>query len=165
VAWSSEKMKNSLKNLTYGEHFALGHTEWSWYGKSISIKDYSGESHQCYCTDENVAKLISSLPKRKSRLAWSLSIWPRRGDLLSKVSSRRGFLRVSEIEHGFLVYRQFRSNGRLDDFVLAHQLTGTPIVFPSLEFGKAAAELVFLNQIVHLAFFGGLIQVFSFKRI
>jgi hypothetical protein len=127
-----------MKKITYEEHFALGQTQWSSYGKFVNIKDLRGNTHKCCCIDEDAANLISSLPKRKSSADWS-----RYSATLPRPFVCRGSLTVYETEQGFLVSRCRRPNGQWSELMLAHQLTDTPVVFPSLEFGKAAAELCF----------------------
>ncbi len=109
------------------------------YGQFVKLTDRLGGNHNCQCIDVATAELICSLPERKSSLKWSPIIWP--GGY--KREAYRGFLLVSETDYGFLAWRKFRSNPRLVTFTLAHQLTGSPIVFPSLELGMVAAELCF----------------------
>jgi hypothetical protein len=109
------------------------------YGQLVNITGRRGDNHNCYCIDVATAELIWSLPKRKSPLKWDVRFWPGGHKRLAC----RGFLSVFQTEHGFLACRQFRSNGHLVSFTLAHQLTDSPIVFPSLELGMAAAELCF----------------------
>jgi hypothetical protein len=133
-------MKNANNKLTYGEFFSLEQTQWSshGYGHLVSIKDLRGDTHKCYCIDKATAKLISSLPKRKSYLDWTVF-----RSSPAPMRACRGRLTVYETEHGFLARWWFRSNGELREFILANQLNSAPIIFPSLEFGKAAAELCF----------------------
>lgn len=105
------------------------------YGQFISIVDSNGNSHNCYCIDVATAKLIRSLPKRKSSLKWKF---------LPKLGfASRGYIGVTQFEDGFIAQRVFRLNGKLVGFTLAHQLNDIPIVLPSLEIGMAAAELYF----------------------
>ncbi len=110
------------------------------YGEFVSIKDHLGDVHKCYCIDADTTKLICSLRKEKPSGIWSVTL-AGNTEVPPRVYARRGFLSVYEIEHGFLVCRTLRSNGRVTSFMLAHQLTDTPVVFPSLAFGQAAAEL------------------------
>ena len=96
-----------------------------------------GNTHQCYCIDEDTAKLISSLPKRKVIPVWSLHYWYQSQSMYAC----RDSLAVKETEHGFLVHRRFRLNGHYEQFALAHQLFDKPVMFQSLGFAQAAAEL------------------------
>jgi hypothetical protein len=132
-------MKSLSKKETYNEYLEPELFQ-SFYGQFVSIKDFLGDTHQCYCINADTAELISSLPVRKLSLNWSLQPRPRQPALLI---ARRGSLTVYQTQHGFFVRRWFRSNGRQNNFTLAHQLLGNPVVFPSLEFGRAAAELCF----------------------
>ncbi len=136
-------MKTVSNKQTCEQFFALGSTEGRscgyTYSEFIDIKDFRGDTHQCYCIDGDTAKLISSLPKRKVLPPWRLDF----SHKSQSMYAYRNSLTVRETEHGFLVYRRFRSNGRLRYFMLTHQLTDTPVVFPSLGYGQAAAELCF----------------------
>lgn len=104
------------------------------YGQSVNITDGRGGNHNCYCIDVAIAERIWSLPMQKSPLKWEVLLW--RGH---QREGHRGFLGVSECEHGFLANRKFRLNGQLVSFTLAHQLTSTPILLPSIELAMAAA--------------------------
>jgi hypothetical protein len=141
AALDKVKMKNIRNKETCGQFFELGSTGWRSYeySKFVDIKDDRGNIHQCCCIDEDTAKLISSLPKRKFPPVWSLDYWYKSQTLYAC----RDSLTVRETEHGYFVFRRRRSNGHLAHFMLAHQLTNSPVIFPSLGFAQAAAELCY----------------------
>jgi hypothetical protein len=112
------------------------------FGTSLSITDFLGKAHKCLCINKDTVKLIRSLTEKKTQNGpdeWCAFA----------LRARRRTLEVYENAHGFLVCRRFPSkNGGMNGLpmkklMLTHQLTDEVVVFPSLQFGKAAAELCY----------------------